>query len=691
MVSVGDAVHVNGNEARVKFIGETSFASGIWYGVEFEEPIGKNNGSVEGIAYFELEEGHSGNYGLFCREAQIVSYNKSSNEEVRRLKRIIFALEDKLQMLRKQKTEPVLSSEYVDQKDLIDQLQSTIENMTAHEQTLLDENMSLRKQLQKVTVDTPWLAKNGEQTEEIISVNNELVNKITKLQAKNEKLNVTIENLKDMIDNLKDSENIITKLTNINSELQMELERLKEENELKQSKYEEYLSVHALSEEIEKELQKQLGDTRNDLVNERSTNKSYLVQISNLKHELNLSNEKLINLEKEQRSDLMRMTYNILVEEASRNQYTQVLFAKVHLQTYSNLLKMDGALYNTQNKFLPFYFLFLIKVLSILLDNQNVDSVSLVTRFLNIEDWNKKIQEKDYSFIEQLFKNIVPLNMEVTIKDMHDIISIFKINVFSLNNLEVNATYRSTLDFLSNLVSQYPDSKIKCDHFSNIILLIVAILDDINLGRIVDYNDKLNVLSDSILKKTEHGETVKEENSSILEVVDQCNEQKNILMKITQLEEELEKQREMNNKYEIKNKLLAQRHEDIYQLESNIRLTKEQSKNYENELKQLSHKIEELEIERSELADIAKKEKLNKYQILPENSRKKVNLDIKEMNIASFISTLLDNNRRYTPIRKRENLSWLENKPFQYEKKSNWSSHQCSYNNVNSMISQLII
>ncbi len=47
----------------LRFIGPTRFAEGEWFGVEFRLPVGKNNGSVDGIKYFECMAGH----GLFLK------------------------------------------------------------------------------------------------------------------------------------------------------------------------------------------------------------------------------------------------------------------------------------------------------------------------------------------------------------------------------------------------------------------------------------------------------------------------------------------------------------------------------------------------------------------------------------------------------------------------------------------------
>ncbi|XP_077062756.1 CAP-Gly domain-containing linker protein 1 isoform X2 [Siphateles boraxobius] len=65
---IGDHVWVNGNKAGVvQFLGETQFAPGQWAGIVLDEPIGKNDGSVSGVRYFECEALK----GIFTRPSKL--------------------------------------------------------------------------------------------------------------------------------------------------------------------------------------------------------------------------------------------------------------------------------------------------------------------------------------------------------------------------------------------------------------------------------------------------------------------------------------------------------------------------------------------------------------------------------------------------------------------------------------------
>ena len=54
-------------KGEVKFVGKTEFQQGYWVGIQLDEPHGKNNGSVQGIKYFECPE----KYGIFVRPTSI--------------------------------------------------------------------------------------------------------------------------------------------------------------------------------------------------------------------------------------------------------------------------------------------------------------------------------------------------------------------------------------------------------------------------------------------------------------------------------------------------------------------------------------------------------------------------------------------------------------------------------------------
>ncbi|CAM9622380.1 unnamed protein product, partial [Choristocarpus tenellus] len=79
-VAVGSRVTVAGKKGEVKFLGGTEFAAGEWIGVELDTPEGKNDGSVNGVHYFECRDGH----GLFVKKAQI-RLEKSSTISVPRI------------------------------------------------------------------------------------------------------------------------------------------------------------------------------------------------------------------------------------------------------------------------------------------------------------------------------------------------------------------------------------------------------------------------------------------------------------------------------------------------------------------------------------------------------------------------------------------------------------------------------
>ena len=64
---IGSIVDIPVGRGLVRFYGPTSFSPGKWVGVELNEPVGKNDGSVQGVEYFTCKPNH----GLFIRMSQV--------------------------------------------------------------------------------------------------------------------------------------------------------------------------------------------------------------------------------------------------------------------------------------------------------------------------------------------------------------------------------------------------------------------------------------------------------------------------------------------------------------------------------------------------------------------------------------------------------------------------------------------
>jgi tubulin-specific chaperone B len=59
--------HIVEKLSYLEFVGSTEFQPGIWIGIEYDEPLGKNNGTVQGVEYFKCGP----NYGAFVRPTRV--------------------------------------------------------------------------------------------------------------------------------------------------------------------------------------------------------------------------------------------------------------------------------------------------------------------------------------------------------------------------------------------------------------------------------------------------------------------------------------------------------------------------------------------------------------------------------------------------------------------------------------------
>ncbi|KAI8380361.1 CAP Gly-rich domain-containing protein [Blakeslea trispora] len=73
-IKVGDRCQVLGDDdhvrrlGTVRFVGETQFQAGLWVGVQYDEPLGKNDGTVQGVSYFSCPA----KYGGFVRPTKVM-------------------------------------------------------------------------------------------------------------------------------------------------------------------------------------------------------------------------------------------------------------------------------------------------------------------------------------------------------------------------------------------------------------------------------------------------------------------------------------------------------------------------------------------------------------------------------------------------------------------------------------------
>ncbi len=64
---IGSRVMVDAKHGAVKYVGTPAFDTGTFIGVELDDHSGRNDGSVDGVAYFTCEMGK----GIFVRPGRV--------------------------------------------------------------------------------------------------------------------------------------------------------------------------------------------------------------------------------------------------------------------------------------------------------------------------------------------------------------------------------------------------------------------------------------------------------------------------------------------------------------------------------------------------------------------------------------------------------------------------------------------
>ena len=76
---IGDEVSLRKNQhGTIRFCGTTSFADGVWVGVEMRDPVGTCNGTMKAVSYFQCEQ----NYGVFVRPDILRKLSDNTEHEI---------------------------------------------------------------------------------------------------------------------------------------------------------------------------------------------------------------------------------------------------------------------------------------------------------------------------------------------------------------------------------------------------------------------------------------------------------------------------------------------------------------------------------------------------------------------------------------------------------------------------------
>ncbi|KAG5420688.1 NIP100 [Candida metapsilosis] len=311
---IGDYVKVKGVPGIIRFIGNTEFAPGVWFGVELEKAIGKNDGSVKGVRYFKCQN-NNGLYGVFVKEERLEDVHKGvenlDHSNIDNLQRQLKAalienaqckkeldiLQNKLEakLHSHEQLEAKLEMQSIDNQYLQeakDILEGKLANLTARYQSLqhdydsaleeLELGRELENELRFIDVDAlspnevKSLIEKGrldekrirDLNERIQLQNEELSEKSDQLKASNTRLidlsadlsskNSVISHLKEKLDTFADLERMSEQLSIENGEL---LDKI---NSLEKS-LDELNEIHALDAKIEADLQRNEQNLKDEL------------------------------------------------------------------------------------------------------------------------------------------------------------------------------------------------------------------------------------------------------------------------------------------------------------------------------------------------------------------------------------------------------------------------------------------
>lgn len=181
---IGQLVKVKDDSGVIKFIGTTSFAPGTWFGIELQHPRGKNNGSVQGVKYFDCKQDSDGGfYGVFVRESMLNHGDVTSDKDASQLNQIILKLQAKLKAASNESAEyrnnfMALQSNFEKKLEIISDLQAKLEMQNVNNDFLQVVKQELEDKIQEWSTKYNELSKEFELVKEELEVTREIEKEI---------------------------------------------------------------------------------------------------------------------------------------------------------------------------------------------------------------------------------------------------------------------------------------------------------------------------------------------------------------------------------------------------------------------------------------------------------------------------------------------------------------------------------
>ncbi|CDS40463.1 Cytoskeleton associated protein CAP Gly [Echinococcus multilocularis] len=210
-LQVGDRVQVSGSRVgTVRFIGPTDFASGEWVGIELDEPLGKNDGTVMGRRYFTCKPNH----GLFSAASKITPFTgKTSSRPLRKAgsRESLLSVGSNFSSVSRQRNRPCTQVRTTPGqgsfgRPSVHALESVVKEKEAHIEQLMQEFEMERTELAKVTTEREMFEMEAAGQRNLIG---QLQSQIEELQAAAMHLSEENSKLKERVhDEIKKSEEL---------------------------------------------------------------------------------------------------------------------------------------------------------------------------------------------------------------------------------------------------------------------------------------------------------------------------------------------------------------------------------------------------------------------------------------------------------------------------------------------------